>query len=77
MSSAGMPEHCRSLQLPGEIRPGEGKFQEALDCYDKALDYSRNQEAYSSWVVFSCNAGVTCYNMGQFARARKYFLQAL
>lgn len=60
----------------GEIRRGEGKFQEALDCYDKALDYARDQEAYSSWVVFSCNAGVTCYNMGQFDRAKKYFLQA-
>lgn len=60
----------------GEIRRGEGKFQEALDYYDKALEYAKNQEAYSSWVVFSCNVGVTCYNMGQFARARKYFLQA-
>ena len=60
----------------GEIRRGEGKFQEALDCYDKALDYARDQEAYSSWVVFSCNAGVTCYNMGQFDRTKKYFLQA-
>ena len=60
----------------GEIRRGEGKFQEALDYYDKALEYAKNQEAYSSWVVFSCNAGVTSYNLGQFARARKYVLQA-
>lgn len=60
----------------GEIRRGERKFQEALDYYDKALDFARNQEAYSSWVVFSCNAGVACYNMGRYAEAKKYFLQA-
>ena len=38
----------------GEIRRGQGKFQEALDYYKQALDYSKDQEAYSSWVVFSC-----------------------
>ena len=60
----------------GEIRRGEGKFQEALDYYDKALDYARDQEAYSSWVVFSCNAGVACYNLEQYERAKQYFMQA-
>jgi tetratricopeptide (TPR) repeat protein len=60
----------------GEIRRGEGKFQEALDEYSKALEYAKGQEAYSSWVVFSCNAGVACYNMGRYEEARKYFLQA-
>ena len=60
----------------GEIRRGEGKFQEALDYYDKALDYAKNQEAYSSWVVFSCNAGVACYNLEQYGRAKQYFMQA-
>lgn len=60
----------------GEIRRGQGKFQEALDQYKKALEYARGQEAYSSWVVFSCNAGVVCYNMGRYPEARKYFLQA-
>lgn len=60
----------------GEIRRGEGKFQEALDKYNKALQYARGQEAYSSWVVFSCNAGVACYNMGRYPEAKKYFMQA-
>lgn len=60
----------------GEIRRGQGKFQEALEEYKKALDYAKDQEAFSSWVVFSCNAGVACYNMGQYGEAKKYFLQA-
>ncbi|MGM9517563.1 MAG: AAA family ATPase [Acidaminococcus sp.] len=60
----------------GEIRRGEGKFQEALDEYSKALEYAKGQEAYSSWVVFSCNAGVACYNMGRYEEAKKYFFQA-
>lgn len=65
-----------SYNYLGEIRRGQGKFQEALDYYKQALDYSKDQEAYSSWVVFSCNAGVACWNMGDYDQAKKYFLQA-
>lgn len=60
----------------GEIRRGMGRYQEALDYYDKAMEYARDQDAYSSWVVFSCNAGVVCYAMGRYEQAEKYFRQA-
>lgn len=60
----------------GEIKRGQGKFEEALEDYQKALEYAKNQEAFSSWVVFSCNAGVVCYNMGRYEEAKKYFMQA-
>lgn len=60
----------------GEIKRGQGKFEEALEDYQKALEYAKNQEAFSSWVVFSCNAGVVCYNMSRYEEAKKYFMQA-
>jgi pentatricopeptide repeat protein len=60
----------------GEIRRGMGRYQEALDYYDKALEYAKDQDAYSSRVVFSCNAGVVCYAMGRYEQAEKYFHQA-
>lgn len=60
----------------GEIRRGQQKFEEALDFYNKALRYAHNQDAYSSWVVFSCNAGIVCYNMGRYTDAKGYFMQA-
>ena len=47
-----------------------GRYQEALDYYDKAMEYARDQDAYSSWVVFSCNAGVVCYAMGRYEQLR-------
>lgn len=60
----------------GEIRRGRGQFEEAIEYYDKALAICNDQQAYSSWVVFSCNAGIAAYNLGQFEKAQIYFEQA-
>jgi pentatricopeptide repeat protein len=60
----------------GEIRRGQGRLQEALDFYKEAMQYASNQDAYSSWVVFSCNAGIVSYEMKQYDLAKQYFNQA-
>jgi pentatricopeptide repeat protein len=60
----------------GEIRRGMGRYQEALDEYDKALEYAKDQDAYSSRVVFCCNAGIVCYAMGRYEPSERYFRQA-
>jgi pentatricopeptide repeat protein len=60
----------------GEIRRGQGRLQEALDFYKEAMQYASNQGAYSSWVVFSCNAGIVSYEMKQYDLAKQYFNQA-
>ena len=60
----------------GEVRRGQGRLQEALDFYKEAMRYASDQDAYSSWVVFSCNAGIVCYEQGQYDMAKRYFMQA-
>lgn len=60
----------------GEIRRGCGQFAEALTYYEKALEICSKQQAFSSWVVFSCNAGIAAYNLGDYERAKKYFNDA-
>lgn len=60
----------------GEIRRGTGQFEDAIDWYEKALTICADKQAFSSWVVFSCNAGVASFNLGRYEQARTYFQQA-
>lgn len=60
----------------GEIHRSRGEYEEALAYYDQAMETCAQQQAYSSWAVFCCNAGVAAYYLGKKERAREYFQQA-
>lgn len=60
----------------GEIRLSQGKYEEALDYYDKAIAICKDKYAQSSMSVFHINAGKTAFAMGDFELSKKHLHSA-
>jgi DNA-binding SARP family transcriptional activator/tetratricopeptide (TPR) repeat protein len=61
----------------GEIRRYNMKFSEALKYYDKAMDICDEKKIYRGIAVFSANAGKAAFDMGDYQRAKSYFIKAI
>lgn len=55
----------------------EGKTEDALTDLDKGLEFAIKETNHLWIVLFSRNAGILCYEMGDLKRAKKYCLISL
>jgi tetratricopeptide (TPR) repeat protein len=61
----------------GDIRNKTGKFLEALQYYNKAIQICEEKKVLTSIALFNTNAGETAYYIDNYTLAKKYFQKAL
>lgn len=61
----------------GEIRRYNMKFSDALRYYDKAMNICDEKKIFRGIAVFNTNAGKAAFDMGDYQRAKSYFVKAL
>ncbi len=61
----------------GEIRRYNMKFREALKYYDKSMEICDEKKIIRGIAVFSANAGKAAFDMGDYQRAKSYFVKAI
>ncbi|MHB1393768.1 MAG: AAA family ATPase [Clostridia bacterium] len=61
----------------GEIRRYNMKFREALKYYDKAMNICNEKKIFRGIAVFNSNAGKAAFDMGDYQRAKSYFINAI
>jgi len=61
----------------GEIRRYNMKFADALRYYDKAINICDEKKIFKGIAVFNTNAGKAAFDMGDYQRAKNYFVNAL
>ncbi|KUO76768.1 MAG: hypothetical protein APF77_12810 [Clostridia bacterium BRH_c25] len=61
----------------GEIRRYNMKFSEALKYYDKAMNICNEKKIFKGIAVFNTNAGKAAFDMGDYQRAKSYFIKAI
>lgn len=61
----------------GEIRRYNMQFQSALSYYDKAISITEGKKVLTGLSLFNTNAGQAAFEMGDYHRAKSYFLKAL
>lgn len=60
----------------GEIRLNEGRYEEALQMFQKAIEQCEDKKWLSSLSVFYANAGIASYAQKNYEDAENYFSQA-
>ena len=61
----------------GEIRRYNMKFSEALRYYDKAINICDEKKIFRGIAIFNTNAGRAAFDMGDYQRAKSYFINAI
>jgi DNA-binding SARP family transcriptional activator/predicted ATPase len=61
----------------GEIRRHNMKFASALYYYDKAMDICNEKKVFRGITLFNTNAGQAAFDMGDYDRAKNYFIKAI
>lgn len=61
----------------GEIRRYNMKFSDALRYYDKAINICNEKKIFRGIAVFNTNAGRAAFDMGDYQRAKSYFVNAI
>lgn len=61
----------------GDIRRQNMKFEEALEFFTRAIKICEEKNIFTSLSIFNINAGETCFNMGEYSDAKKYFQRAM
>lgn len=61
----------------GEIRRYNMKFSDALKYYDKAINICDEKKIFRGIAVFNTNAGKAAFDMGDYQRAKSYFIKAI
>lgn len=61
----------------GDIRSKTGKFLEALQYYNKAIQVCEEKNVLTSIALFNTNAGEAAYCINDYDLAKKYFQKAL
>lgn len=61
----------------GEIRRYNMKFSDALRYYDKAMNICDEKKIFRGIAVFNTNAGKAAFDMGDYQRAKSYFVKAI
>ncbi|HWR62660.1 MAG TPA: AAA family ATPase [Clostridia bacterium] len=61
----------------GEIRRYNMKFADALRYYDKAINICDEKKIFRGIAVFNTNAGKAAFDMGDYQRAKNYFVNAI
>lgn len=61
----------------GEIRRYNMKFAEALRYYDKAINICNEKKIFRGIAIFNTNAGKAAFDMGDYQRAKSYFVNAI
>ncbi|EYE87263.1 hypothetical protein Q428_14240 [Fervidicella metallireducens AeB] len=61
----------------GEIRRYNMQFQSALSYYDKAITITEGKKVLTGLSLFNTNAGQAAFEIGDYHRAKTYFLKAL
>lgn len=61
----------------GEIRRYNMKFSEALKYYDRAMNICNEKKIFKGVAVFNTNAGKAAFDMGDYQRAKSYFIKAI
>lgn len=61
----------------GEIRRYNMKFADALRYYDRALYICNEKKIFRGIAVFNTNAGRAAFDMGDYQRAKGYFVNAI
>lgn len=61
----------------GEIRRYNMKFSDSLRYYDKAMNICDEKKIFRGIAVFNTNAGKAAFDMGDYQRAKGYFVKAI
>ncbi|KAB3536328.1 AAA family ATPase [Alkaliphilus pronyensis] len=61
----------------GEIRRYNMEFSNALKYYDKAMEMCKNIKLSRGLTIFNTNAGQAAFDMGDYERAKHYFINGL